>query len=68
MRSSIALSGALEHPGALVLEKRRAAGLTQRQLAHRSGISRSCLQAIERRRTRNPKTGTLLHLLWGCEP
>lgn len=67
-RGTIAVTEALGDPGALVLEKRREAGLSQRQLVARSGISRSALQAIERGRTGSPKAGTLLALLWACEP
>lgn len=67
-RSTISLTGALRDPGALVLEKRKAAGLTQRGLVGRSGVSRSALQAIESGRTRSPKAHTLLSLLWACEP
>lgn len=67
LRSTISLTGALRNPGALVLEKRREAGLSQRQLVARSGVSRSALQAIERGRTRSPKTDTILALLWACE-
>lgn len=67
-RSTISLTGALKDPGALVLEKRRAAGLTQHELVSRSGVSRSALQSIERGRTRSPKAHTLLSLLWACEP
>lgn len=68
LRATISVTTALENPGALVLEKRMAAGLSQRQLVYRSGVSRSALQAIERGRTRSPRADTLLSLLWACEP
>ena len=67
LRTTLSVTDALENPGALLLEKRKAADLSQRQLHDRSGISRSCIQAIERGRTTNPKAATLLSLLWACE-
>ena len=66
-RTTTAVTKALEDPAALIREKRRAAGLSQRELRDRSGVSRSCIQSIERGRTTNPKAATLLSLLWACE-
>jgi DNA-binding SARP family transcriptional activator len=45
--------------GALVREHRRAAGLTQRQLADRSGLSVAAVRDLEQGRSRRPRAGSL---------
>ena len=45
--------------GALVRERRRAAGLTQRQLAERSGLSVAAVRDLEQGRSRRPRQGSL---------
>ena len=45
--------------GALVRERRRTAGLTQRQLAERSGLSLAALRDLEQGRSRRPRPGSL---------
>ena len=45
--------------GALVREHRRAAGLTQRQLAQRSGLSVAAVRDLEQGRSRRPRRGSL---------
>ena len=45
--------------GALVREHRRAAGLTQRQLAQRSGLSVAAVRDLEQGRSRRPRPGSL---------
>ncbi len=45
--------------GALVRDRRRAAGLTQRQLAERSGLSVTTLRDLEQGRSRRPRQGSL---------
>jgi DNA-binding SARP family transcriptional activator len=45
--------------GALVRERRRAAGLTQRQLAQRSGLSVAAVRDLEQGRSRRPRPGSL---------
>jgi DNA-binding SARP family transcriptional activator/tetratricopeptide (TPR) repeat protein len=48
--------------GALVREHRRAAGLTQRQLANRSGLSVAAVRDLEQGRSRRPRAGSLAGL------
>ena len=45
--------------GALIREHRRAAGLTQRQLAQRSGLSVAAVRDLEQGRSRRPRRGSL---------
>ena len=45
--------------GTLVRERRRAAGLTQRELAQRSGLSMAAVRDLEQGRSRRPRPGTL---------
>ncbi len=45
--------------GALVRERRRAAGLTQRQLAERSGLSVAAVRDLEQGRSSRPRQGSL---------
>ena len=45
--------------GALLRERRRAAGLTQRQLAERSGLSVAAVRDLEQGRSRRPRRGSL---------
>ena len=45
--------------GALMREHRRAAGLTQRQLAQRSGLSVAAVRDLEQGRSRRPRRGSL---------
>jgi DNA-binding SARP family transcriptional activator len=48
--------------GALVREHRRAVGLTQRQLAVRSGLSVAAVRDLEQSRRRRPRAGSLAAL------
>jgi len=48
--------------GTLVREHRRAAGLTQRQLAGRSGLSVAAVRDLEQGRSRRPRAGSLAAL------
>src|SRR5258705_12071653 len=52
-------------PGALLRTARDRAGLTQRELARRSGTSQSVVARIENGQT-DPSTGTLARLLGGA--
>jgi DNA-binding SARP family transcriptional activator len=45
--------------GSLVRERRRAAGLTQRQLAERSGLSVAAIRDLEQGRSRRPRPGSV---------
>src|SRR5215831_5794690 len=47
---------------ALVRDRRRAAGLTQGQLAESSGMSRAAIRDLEQGRTRRPRAGSLARL------
>src|SRR5215831_9540214 len=47
---------------ALVRDHRRAAGLTQGQLAQSSGVSRAAIRDLEQRRTHRPRAGSLARL------
>src|SRR5262249_17932905 len=47
---------------ALVRDHRRAAGLTQGQLAESSGLSRAAIRDLEQGRTRRPRAGSLARL------
>src|SRR5215831_10764438 len=47
---------------ALVRDHRRAAGLTQAQLASLSGMSRAAIRDLEQRRTHRPRAGSLARL------
>jgi len=53
------------NPGALIRQARRAAGLTQRELALRAGVTRTALSHYERRR-RVPTIATLEAVLAGA--
>ncbi len=53
-------------PGRMVRYARRRAGLTQRQLAAKSGIPQETIARIERGRV-DPRVGTLDRLLEACE-
>lgn len=48
--------------GVRVCQARRAAGLTQFELAARSGVSCATIAKIEQRKIRNPHTDTILRL------
>jgi len=52
--------------GRMVREARRRAGMTQRQLAAKSGIPQETIARIERGRT-DPRVSTLDRLLEACE-
>src|SRR5215475_13980652 len=47
---------------ALVRDHRRAAGLTQGQLAQSSGVSRAAIRDLEQGRTHRPRAGSLARL------
>ena len=53
-------------PGRMVRYARRRSGLTQRQLAAKSGIPQESIARIERGRV-DPRVGTLDRLLEACE-
>jgi len=53
-------------PGRMVRYARRRAGLTQRQLAAKSGIPQESIARIERGRV-DPRVGTLDRLLEACD-
>jgi DNA-binding SARP family transcriptional activator/tetratricopeptide (TPR) repeat protein len=57
-----AQGGAQARLGGLVRGWRRAAGLTQRELAARSGLSVTMLRDLEQGRSRRPRTGSLVAL------
>ena len=52
--------------GRMVRNARRRAGLTQRELAAKAGITQETIARIERGRV-DPRLGTLDRLLEGCE-
>src|ERR1700722_4583129 len=59
----VAMDGVQEAAGAglgdLMRERRRRAGLTQRQLAQRSGLSVAAVRDLEQGRSRRPRPGSL---------
>ncbi len=52
-------SGDLQAPGAWLRRQRQAAGLTQEELADRSGLSARAIRSLERDRTRMPHPRTI---------
>ena len=66
LQAAVPAVATLDDPGPFIQAARQAAGFTQRELAHYSGVSRSAIQGIESGRTQDPKLSTVQHLIEAC--